>query len=123
MQVFALEEMLERKAEQAVGIIQKAYKNYKYALFLPPVVEPAPAIAHGLTIVLSPCFSLWCLLHRQKQFHAEIRHSAYQLVNGRKERRRNSISIPYRGDNIDLAYNRLVTSKGLSEALFCSCTH
>lgn len=71
--LFALEDALERRQDDAIVTIQRAYKNY-----------------------------------RNKRASAVLRSNAYELVNGRKERRRGSVSTRYQGDYISAARNKLI---------------
>jgi len=73
--LFALEDALERKMDEAILTIQRAYRNYK-----------------------------------QKRYYMVVRSNAYELVNGRKERRRGSVSVPYHGDYINAYSNKLIQS-------------
>ena len=71
--LFALEDALERRQDDAIVTIQRAYKNY-----------------------------------RNKRASAVLRSNAYELVNGRKERRRGSVNTRYQGDYISAARNKLI---------------
>ncbi len=46
--------------------------------------------------------------YTKKREFLEIRYRAWELVNGRKERRRASVARDYKGDYLDFAYNKLV---------------
>ena len=71
--LFALEDALDRRLDDAIVTIQKAYKQY-----------------------------------RNKRYFFEVRSNAYEMVNGRKERRRGSVSTRYQGDYIHASRNKLI---------------
>jgi hypothetical protein len=93
--LFALEDALERRMDEAIATIQKAWRNYK-----------------------------------TKRYFLQVRADAFDLVNGRKERRRGSISGGlYRGDYISAFSNKLlqalISMSGAREKLLFAdrCMH
>lgn len=46
--------------------------------------------------------------YAKKREYLEIRYRAWEVVNGKKERRRASVARDYKGDYLDFAYNKLV---------------
>src|SRR4051812_41428609 len=78
--------MLERRTNDAVITIQKAYRHYK-----------------------------------QKRYYLETRADIFDVVNGRKERRRGSLNREYKGDYLGFLYNKLVigllSQSGVKEKL------
>jgi len=73
--LFHLEDLLDRKLNEAVISVQKAWRSYK-----------------------------------QKRERLILRADCYDLVNGKKERRRGSISRDYKGDYVDFSYNKMVSA-------------
>lgn len=73
--LFNLEDMLDRKVNDAVIEVQKCWRVYK-----------------------------------TKRELMTLRADAYDMVNGRKQRRKNSISRDYKGDYVDFSYNKTVTA-------------
>lgn len=71
--LFALEDALDRRMDDAIATIQKAWRAFK-----------------------------------NKLYFTRVRHEAYTLVQGRKERRRASVSTRYQGDYIHAASNKLL---------------
>lgn len=71
--LFQLEDLLDRKLNNAAGSIQKIWKRYK-----------------------------------QVRYFLRVRAKCYDLVNGRKERRRNSVSREYLGDYLNFSLNPVV---------------
>mmetsp|Transcript_4423 Transcript_4423/g.6614 ORF Transcript_4423/g.6614 Transcript_4423/m.6614 type:complete len:1127 (-) Transcript_4423:97-3477(-) len=71
--LFLLEDLIERRRNDAAIIIQKAYRRFK----------------------------------NRKKFLI-LRYKCYEVVAGKKERRRQSIKREYRGDYLDFRYNQLV---------------